>query len=141
MPAVTSHNYPEFEEVAREYGVSSATSFQTKNTRIVSTSGCIGDDKGGSHAHQFDLALANIEKSLAAASPHLVPAELWAGVYNITSFHVGGAAAGAEQKEMAAALRKYTGGHQPSWTAVGAASLLVPGALVEMHVQAAYEES
>ncbi|KAK4942001.1 hypothetical protein LTR10_018182 [Elasticomyces elasticus] len=152
MAFIKNHDYPGYEVLGNVFNISAAASFQAKNARIVATSGQIGEASDyspftpngangqqfeGGHAKQFDVAMHNIQKSLAAASPHLSPTELWEGVFNITSFHVG-AIQQEEQLELAAVARKYLGKNKPAWAAICVAALFPPKCLVEIQVQAAY---
>lgn len=153
MPFVSNHDYPGYEVLGNVFNISAAASFQSKNARIVATSGQIGEagdyspfmpsgvdgeQFSGGHAAQFDVAMHNIQKSLAAASPDLSPTELWEGIFNITSFHVG-AIPQEEQLEIAAVARRYLGKNKPAWAAICVAALFPPKCLVEIQVQAAYE--
>ncbi|KAK5057850.1 hypothetical protein LTR84_011851 [Exophiala bonariae] len=153
MAFVKNHDYPGYASLGDVFNISSAVSFHGKNARIVATSGQIGEASdyspftpngtdgqqfGGGHSQQFDIAMHNIQKSLAAASPHLSVTELWEGVYNITSFHVG-VLSQDEQLEIAAVARKYLGKNKPAWAAICVAALFPPKCLVEIQVQAAYE--
>lgn len=155
MAFVQNHDYPGYEVLGNVFNISAAASFQGKNARIVATSGQIGEASDyspfapngadgeqfdGGHAKQFDVAMYNIQKSLAAASPSLSPEQLWAGVFNITSFHVG-TIPQEEQLEIAAVARKYLGVNKPAWAAICVAALFPPKALVEIQVQAAYPSS
>lgn len=153
MPFVSNHDYPGYAVLGNVFNISAAASFQSKNARIVATSGQIGEagdyspfspngvdgeQFSGGHASQFDVAMHNIQKSLAAASPDLSPTELWEGVFNITSFHVG-VIPQEEQLEIAAVARRYLGKNKPAWAAICVAALFPPKCLVEIQVQAAYE--
>lgn len=152
MPFVENHDYPGYEVLGNVFNISAAASFQGKDARIVATSGQIGESGdyspfapsgadgqqfAGGHAQQFDVAMYNIEKSLAAASPDLSPTELWEGIFNITSFHVG-TIPQEEQLEIAVVARKYLGKNKPAWAAICVAALFPPKCLVEIQVQAAY---
>lgn len=154
MALIKNHDFPGYETLGNVFNISAAASFETKNTRNVATSGQIGEASdyspfnpngadgsqfSGGHASQFDIAMHNIEKSLAAASPDLSQEQLWNGVFNITSFHVG-IIPQAEQLELAAVARKYLGKNKPAWAAICVAALFPPKCLVEIQVQAAYRE-
>lgn len=155
MSLVKNHDYPGYEILGNVFNISAAASFQAGNIRIVATSGQIGEASDyspfspdgvdgqqfeGGHAKQFDVAMHNIQKSLAAASPDLSPEQLWAGVFNITSFHVG-AIPQEDQLEIAAVARRYLGKNKPAWAAICVAALFPPKCLVEIQVQAAYSSS
>jgi enamine deaminase RidA (YjgF/YER057c/UK114 family) len=152
MTFVQNHNYPGYEVLGDVFNISAAASFEVQKARVVATSGQIGEASDyspftpngvdgkqfeGGHARQFDVAMHNIQKSLAAASPNLNPQQLWEGVFNITSFHVG-AIPQNEQLEIAAVARKYLGANKPAWAAICVAALFPPKCLVEIQVQAAY---
>lgn len=157
MPTVVkNHDYPGYEALGDVFNISAATSFKlSQDVTIVATSGQIGEAasyspfqpgganneqfKGG-HAAQFEVALKNIERSLAAAQPHLSSRELWEGVFNITSFHTG-TVPQEDQLEIAAVARRYFGANKPAWAAIGVASLFPPKCLVEVQVQAAYNKA
>jgi len=85
----------------------------------VATSGQIADDPINNtpyvktHVEQFEVAMQNIKKSLAAASPDLKPVDLWNGVFNMTSFHVG-----VLTHEDHAVAQKYFVGNKPAWAAI-----------------------
>lgn len=102
-----------------------------------SPSGVDGEQFEGGHAQQIEIAFKNIEKSLAAAQPKLSSTELWEGIFNITSFHVGPLMQ-EDQLAIAEVGRRYLGRNKPAWSAIGVAFLLPPKALVEVQVQAAY---
>lgn len=154
MPFIQNHDYPGYSTLGDVFNISAAASFHlTSKTRIVATSGQIGEASdyspfhpsgadgssfSGTHPQQFEVAMHNIQKSLAAASPHLTPTELWEGVFNITSFHVG-VISQEEQLEIAAVARKYLERNKPAWAAICVAALFPPKCLVEIQVQAAYE--
>lgn len=153
MPSIISnHDYPGYATLGDVFNISAAASFQTKNATIVATSGQIGESAdyspfepsganneqfGGGHAAQFEVAFKNIEKSLAAAQPKLSGEELWEGVFNITSFHVG-TVPQKDQLEIAEVARRYLRKNKPAWAAIGVAALFPPKCLVEVQVQAAY---
>ncbi|GAM88168.1 hypothetical protein ANO11243_061990 [Dothideomycetidae sp. 11243] len=149
---VKNHDYPGYETIGNVFNISAAASFETGRARVVATSGQIGEASDyspftpngvdgkqfdGGHAQQFDVAMHNIQKSLAAASPALSTDELWEGVFNITSFHVG-TISQEDQLQIAAIARKYLGKNKPGWAAVCVAALFPPKCLVEIQVQAAY---
>jgi len=141
-PSVVSNfQYPEHERLGDLFNISAATSIPA-TARIVATSGQIAAEAEseftGGHVEQFESSLQNIEKSLAAASPHVTDVrELWEGVYNVTSFHVG-VLTKEEQLGIAAVARKYFGNNKPGWAAICVLALFPPGCLVEIQVQAAY---
>jgi enamine deaminase RidA (YjgF/YER057c/UK114 family) len=152
---VKNHDYPGYEALGDVFNISAATSFKLyRDVTIVATSGQIGEAAdyspfqpnganneqfNGGHAAQFELALKNIEKSLAAAQPHLSSRELWGGVFNMTSFHTG-TVPQEDQLEIAAVARRYLGANKPAWAAIGVAALFPPKCLVEVQVQAAYNK-
>jgi enamine deaminase RidA (YjgF/YER057c/UK114 family) len=156
MAFVKSHFYPGADILGEVFHCSSSSSFKVNGARIVAVGGQIGESADyspftpdgpdgsqfeGGHAHQFDVAMYNVERALAAASPHLSPEELWAGVYNMTSFHVG-VVSQEEQLAIAASARKYLGkgDNKPAWAAICVAALFPPKCLIEIQVQAAYKE-
>jgi enamine deaminase RidA (YjgF/YER057c/UK114 family) len=141
---VSNHNYPGYEALGDVFNISAAVSIPA-TSRIVATSGQIGNETpdsvtpySPSHEVQFEIAMQNIEKSLAAASPHISDVrELWEGVYNVTSYHVG-VMSSDEQQQIGAIARKYFGKNKPAWAAINVLALFPPGCLVEIQVQAAY---
>ena len=155
MPSIiANHDYTGYATLGDVFNISAAASFSTRNTTIVATSGQIGESNdyspfdpsgangeqfAGGHAAQFETALMNIEKSLAAAQPNMKPRELWEGVFNITSFHVG-TVPQKDQLEIAEVARRYLGKNKPAWAAIGVLSLFPPKCLVEVQVQAAYSD-
>ncbi|ETS87905.1 hypothetical protein PFICI_01733 [Pestalotiopsis fici W106-1] len=155
MPSfIKNHDYPGYATLGDVFNISAASSFEVSNTCIVATSGQIGEAAdyspfepsganneqfSGGHAEQFELALKNIEKSLSAAQPSLSPQELWEGVFNITSFHVG-VVPQQDQLEIAAVARRYLRMNKPAWAAICVAALFPPKCLVEVQVQAAYKK-
>lgn len=148
MSAVSKFDYDGYSILGNKFSISAATSIPA-NSRIVCTSGQIADAPldpsfayAPTHTEQFEIAMANIEKSLQAASPTLSRQELWGGVFNMTSFHVGVVSL-EEQQRIAAVAKKYfgeIGGNKPAWAAIGVMSLFPEKALVEIQVQAAYKE-
>lgn len=160
----TSSNYafshqeprlPRLCDIRRCFNISAASSFELSNTVIVATSGQIGEAAdyspfhpsgtnneqfSGGHAEQFELAFKNIEKSLLAAQPNLSSQELWEGVFNMTSFHVG-AVPQQDQLEIAAVARRYLRLNKPAWAAICVAALFPPKCPVEVQVQAAYKKA
>jgi enamine deaminase RidA (YjgF/YER057c/UK114 family) len=134
--------YPDYVEVANAFNMSTAVSFQS-NVQIVATSGQVADDHEvpwSCHLEQFEKALRNVEKALAEASPYVADRRsLWAGVYNITSYHVGKLSKD-ELLQIARVAKEFLGSHRPAWTAVCVSALFAPNALVELQVQAAYRE-
>ncbi|EXJ57390.1 hypothetical protein A1O7_07737 [Cladophialophora yegresii CBS 114405] len=156
MSFVKSHFYPGAETLAEVFSCSSSSSFPVKGARIVAVGGQIGESAEyspftpdgadgsqfeGGHAQQFEVAMHNVERALAAASPHLTAEELWAGVFNMTSFHVG-VVSQEEQLKIGASARKYfgKGNSKPAWAAICVAALFPPKCLIEIQVQAAYKE-
>lgn len=145
MPPISNHDYPGYEQLGNIFNISSSVSISGP-VRTVFTSGQIADDPIGgtpyakTHGEQFSVAMANIEKSLQAASPNLSSEQLWAGVVNMTSFHVG-VLTKDDQLEIAAVARKCFGANKPAWAAICVLALFPPEALVEIQVQAVYEES
>lgn len=155
MPSIIgNHDYPGYATLGDVFNISAAASLPVANTTIVATSGQIGESsdyspfspngsKGeqfeGGHAQQFEIALKNIEKSLAAAQPQLSSRELWEGVFNITSFHVG-TVPQEDQLQIAKVARRYLKNNKPAWAAIGVASLFPPKCLVEVQCQAAYSK-
>ena len=152
---IKNHDYPGYETLGDVFNISAAASFETSDVAIVATSGQIGESAdyspfqpsganneqfSGGHAAQFELALKNIEKSLSAAQPKLSSRELWEGVFNITSFHVG-VVPQEDQLEIAGVARRYLGSNKPAWAAIGVAALFPPKCLVEVQVQAAYRKA
>ena len=79
----------------------------------------------------------NIQKSLAAVSTGLKPTQLWEGVFDTSSFHVG-TIPQDEQLEIAPVARRYLGKNRPAWAAICVAALFPQKCLVEIQVQAAY---
>jgi enamine deaminase RidA (YjgF/YER057c/UK114 family) len=142
MSAVSSYNYPGYEQLGDIFNISAAVSIPS-NARIVATSGQIADNHDplwGTHAEQFEKSMVNIERSLAAASPHITDSrELWEGVFYVTSFHVG-VLTKEEQLQIAAIARRYFGKNKPAWAAICVNALFPPEALVEIQVQAAYQD-
>ncbi|KAL2820119.1 hypothetical protein BJX63DRAFT_445018 [Aspergillus granulosus] len=142
MSAVTSYDYPGYEELGNIFNISAAVSIPS-NSRIVATSGQIADNHHpmwGTHAEQFEKSMVNIQRSLAAASPHITDArQLWEGVFYVTSFHVG-TLTREEQLQIAAIARRYFGKNKPAWAAICVNALFPPEALVEIQVQAAYQD-
>ena len=151
---VQNHDYPGYATLGDVFNISAAASFTVGSTTIVATAGQIGESDdyspfkpsgvngeqfSGGHAQQFEVALMNIEKALAAAQPHLKPRQLWEGIFNITSFHVG-TVPQKDQLEIAEVARRYLGKNKPGWAAIGVASLFPPKCLVEVQVQAAYRK-
>lgn len=153
MPSIIgNHDYPGYAVLGDVFNISAASSFSAAGATIVATSGQIGESADyspfnpagangeqfdGGHAQQFEVALKNIEKSLAAAQPKLSSRELWEGIFNITSFHVG-TVEQEDQLAIAEVARRYLGKNKPAWAAIGVASLFPPKCLVEVQVQAAY---
>ncbi|KAJ5463997.1 hypothetical protein N7475_007132 [Penicillium sp. IBT 31633x] len=142
MSAVTGYNYPGYEQLGDIFNISAAVSIPS-DARIVATSGQIADNHDpmwGSHAEQFEKSMINIERSLAAASPHIAdPRLLWEGIFYITSFHVG-TLSKEEQLQIAEIARRYLGKNKPAWAAICVNALFPPEALVEIQVQAAYRD-
>lgn len=153
MAFVKNHDYKGYEILGNVFNISAAASFEAKDARIVATSGQIGEAAdyspfkpdgedgqqfSGGHAEQFDVAMHNIEKSLAAANPDLSSEQLWGGVFNITSFHVGQLSQD-DQLGIAAVARQYLGKNKPAWAAICVLALFPPKCLVEIQVQAAYK--
>ncbi|PWY63979.1 hypothetical protein BO83DRAFT_431370 [Aspergillus eucalypticola CBS 122712] len=142
MPTVTSYNYPGYEELGKIFNISAAVSIPS-DARIVATSGQIADNHDplwGTHAEQFEKAMINIQRSLAAASPHITDTrQLWEGVFYVTSFHVG-VLSREEQLQIAAIATRYFGNNKPAWAAICVNALFPPEALVEIQVQAAYRD-
>ncbi|KAL2793099.1 hypothetical protein BJX66DRAFT_339158 [Aspergillus keveii] len=142
MSAVSSYNYPGYEQLGDIFNISAAVSIPS-NARIVATSGQIADNHDplwGTHAEQFEKAMVNIERSLAAASPHITDSrDLWEGVFYVTSYHVG-VLTREEQLQIAAIARRYFGKNKPAWAAICVNALFPPEALVEIQVQAAYQD-
>ncbi|KAJ9651234.1 hypothetical protein H2198_009489 [Neophaeococcomyces mojaviensis] len=155
MPSIIrNHDYPGYATLGDVFNISAAVSFSAANATIVATSGQIGESAdyspfnpsgadneqfAGGHAQQFEFALKNIEKSLAAAQPKLSSRELWEGVVNITSFHVG-TVPQVDQLAIAEVAKRYLGKNKPAWAAIGVASLFPPKCLVEVQVQAVYRQ-
>lgn len=142
MSAVSSYDYPGYEELGSIFNISAAVSIPS-NARIVATSGQIADNHDplwGTHAEQFEKSMINIQRSLAAASPLITDTrQLWEGVFYVTSFHVG-TLTREEQLQIAAVARKYFGKNKPAWAAICVSALFPPEALVEVQVQAAYRD-
>ena len=151
---IRNYDYPGYATLGDVFNISAAASFASGDVDIVATSGQIGESADyspfspsgaageqfdGGHAKQFEVALTNIEKSLAAARPDLTPQQLWEGVFNITSFHVG-TVPQKDQLEIAEVARRYFGKNKPAWAAIGIASLFPPKCLVEVQMQAAYKK-
>ncbi|KAF2496529.1 hypothetical protein BU16DRAFT_559852 [Lophium mytilinum] len=143
MSAISNHDYPGYEVLGNVFNISAAASFPP-GCRIVATSGQIADNHSpqwGTHAEQFEKSLTNIQRSLAAASPHIKdPEELWAGVFNMTSFHVGKLTK-EQQQQLASLARRFFGKNKPAWAAICVLALFPDEALVEVQVQAAYKEN
>ncbi|KAJ5629884.1 hypothetical protein N7528_003541 [Penicillium herquei] len=142
MSAVTGYDYPGYEQLGNIFNISAAVSIPA-DARIVATSGQIADNHDplwGTHAEQFEKSMINIERSLAAASPHITdPRQLWEGVFYVTSYHVG-VLTREEQLQIAELARKYFGKNKPGWAAICVNALFPPEALVEIQVQAAYRD-
>lgn len=142
MPTVSCFDYPGYEQLGNIFNISAAVSIPA-SARIVACSGQIADNHDplwGNHAEQFEKSMANIQKSLAAASPHITnPEQLWEGVFYVTSFHVG-VLSREEQLQIAEIARKYFGKNKPAWAAICVMALFPPEALVEVQVQAAYSD-
>lgn len=79
-------------------------------------------------AAQIDSALTNLGKVLEAAGRG------YADVVEINSFHVG--PLDDHMPLFVEALARFFGAPYPAWTAVGVASLAMPGALVEIKATA-----
>ena len=147
MSTVKSFWYPGYEGHRDRLGIAAATSIPS-TARLVTISGQLAMDPANrdkpiptGHAAQFDLAMQNVEKALAAASPHLSREELWDGVYTVTSYHVGPLQQ-EDRTECFEITKKWfsIGKQNPCWTAIGVLELFVPGLLVEVQVQAAYAQ-
>ena len=144
MSVVKNHDFPGFEQLGNIFNISAATSIPA-DARIVATSGQIADNTEpmwGTHAdaEQFEKSMINIQRALAAASPHITdPRQLWEGIFNVTSFHVG-VLTRAEQLQIAEIARKYFGKNKPAWAAICVNALFPPESLVEIQVQAAYRD-
>ncbi|KAJ5623186.1 hypothetical protein N7490_011791 [Penicillium lividum] len=142
MSVVTGSDYPGYEKLGNIFNISAAVSIPA-SARIVATSGQIADNHDpmwGTHAEQFEKSMINIERSLAAASPHITePRKLWEGIFYVTSFHVG-VLSREEQLQIAEIARKYFGNNKPAWAAICVNALFPPEALVEIQVQAAYQD-
>lgn len=145
MPvSIANHDYPGYEILGNIFNISSSVSVSGPR-RLVFTSGQIADDPvggapyAGTHGAQFDVSMRNIERALAAASPGLSSAQLWAGVVNMTSFHVG-VLTRDDQLQVAAVAGRYLGQNKPAWAAICVLALFPPESLVEIQVQAAYDE-
>lgn len=149
---IQNHDYPGYAALGDVFNISASASFTLEDKTIVATSGQIGESSDyspfrpsgangeqfdGGHAQQFEIALTNIGKSLAAARPDLSARQLWEGIFNITSFHVG-TVPQEDQLGIAEVARRYLGKNKPAWAAIGVASLFPPKCLVEVQVQAAY---
>jgi len=98
---------------------------------LLSCSGQIGVDSKGSAItdpeEQFTAAFDGVVDVLEEAGAS------WADVFEMTTFHVG------LRDNLAAfmAVRdRYVSEPWPAWTAIGCSDLAVPGALVEVRVQA-----
>jgi enamine deaminase RidA (YjgF/YER057c/UK114 family) len=142
MSVVTGSDFPGYEQLGSIFNISAAVSIPA-NARIVATSGQIADNHDpmwGTHAEQFEKSMVNIERALAAASPHITdPRQLWEGVFYVTSFHVG-VLSREEQLQIAEIARKYFGKNKPAWAAICVNALFPLEALVEIQIQAAYPD-
>lgn len=149
---ISNHNYPGLETLSDVFNLSAVASITLGNTTIVACSGQVGESNeyspynpsgvngeqfSGGHTQQFEIALTNVEKALAAARPDLGPRQLWEDIFNITSFHVGELPQ-REQLEMAEVARRCLGKNKPAWSAIGVSFFIPPKCLVEVQVQAAY---
>jgi 2-iminobutanoate/2-iminopropanoate deaminase len=79
-------------------------------------------------AAQIDSALINLGKTLEAAGRD------YSDVIEIGTFHVG--QLDDHMPSFVEALARFFGAPYPAWTAVGVASLAIPGALVEIKATA-----
>jgi hypothetical protein len=70
--------------------------------------------------------------------PHLSKEELWDGVFNVTSFHVGKLSR-EEQLGAGGMAKKWWGRRSKAWAAICVAGLFPEDCLVEVQVSAAYE--
>lgn len=160
MSLIHCSNFPGYERVAEKYGISAATSIPA-GARLIVTSGHVGMDdemnmkvdlqeqmevaftvrRGRSEVVETapsmltPMRLKNVEKSILACDPDLTPDQIWAGVYQITTYHVGGV--GEQVTDLLASVaERHMGKHRPAWAAVGVEALAA--GKFEMSVSAAF---
>jgi len=76
-----------------------------------------------------------VEKSIKAVDPSLTSDEIWASIYQVSTFHADGMGKDAIETLISVGNR-YFKDHRPAWTTVEVKSL-VRGVRFEIHVQAA----
>lgn len=118
---------PGTERTAERFGFSAAAI----GGGLVHVSGVLGTRSDGSApddpSEQFALAFGALDEVLASAGTG------WAGVVELTTFHVG---LRAHLPAFVAEKAKWVRAPFPAWTAIGVVELAVAGALVEIRATA-----